>query len=295
MSGRSQGIEGDMKLAEIETDSLAQRLAEAVTRRVGLRSADALRKVASTLARVEHARRLGYVQRMIAASPCDRDWIDLVERMLVHETYFFRHAAQIELLRDDILPRLDAERRDAGRTQLVVWIAGCSTGEEAWTLALLAQQARHARGSGEVVPVSILATDLSETSVATARCGVYDRLHRLDSFRAIPPWAAPYFGAGRDASTTWVVPDALRGSVRFLRHNVLDSAPISGADLVLCRNLLIYFDEAANQRAQENLVTALRPGGVLVLGPADAPRTKGELQPIATESATVYLKPAAVQ
>jgi chemotaxis methyl-accepting protein methylase len=284
-----------MNLAEIQSDSMALRLAEAVTQRVGLRSADALRKVAACLARVEDAYRLAYVQRMIVASPCDRDWIDFVERMLVHETYFFRHAAQIELLRDDILPRLDAERRNAGRPQLVVWIAGCSTGEEAWTVAFLAQQMRHARAVGEVVPVSILATDLSETSLATARCGVYDRLHGLDSFRAIPPWAAPYFGAGHGGPNTWVVPEALRGGVQFLRHNVLDPAPISGADLVLCRNLLIYFDVAASQCAQENLVSALRPGGVLVLGPADAPRTKDELQPITTDLATVYLKPADVQ
>jgi chemotaxis protein methyltransferase CheR len=271
---------------------MALRLAEAFTRRVGLRSADALRKVASCLARVEDAYRLAYVQRMIVASPCDRDWIDFVERMLVHETYFFRHAAQIELLRDDILPRLDAERRNAGRPRLVVWIAGCSTGEEAWTVAFLAQQMRHARALGEVVPVSILATDLSETSLATARCGVYDRLHGLDSFRAIPSWAAAYFGSG-PGTNAWVVPQTLRDNVRFLHHNVLDTPPVFDADLVLCRNILIYFDDAANRRAQENLVSALRPGGVLVLGPADAPRSKGVLEAIETAAATVYLKTAA--
>jgi chemotaxis protein methyltransferase CheR len=274
-----------MSLAEIEPDSMAQRLAEVVSRRVGLRPADAVRKVASSLAGVEDAHRLAYVERMIAASPRDRDWIDFVERMLVHETYFFRHTAQLDLLRDDILPRLDAQRREAGRPMLVVWIAGCSTGEEAWTMAFLA----HARG--EPVPVSILATDLSETSLATARHGVYDRLHGLDSFRAIPLWAAAYFGPGRETNA-WIVPETLRGSVRFLRHNVLDSPPVAGADLILCRNMLIYFDEAANRRAQENLVSALRPGGVLVLGPADAPRTIGALKPIGTHSATVYLKTA---
>jgi chemotaxis protein methyltransferase CheR len=281
-----------MNLVEIEPDSMALRLAEVVNRRVGLRSADAVRKVASSLSRVEDAYRLAYVERIIAASPCDRDWIDFVERMLVHETYFFRHTAQVDLLRDDILPRLDAQRRMAGRPLLVVWIAGCSTGEEAWTMAFLALEARAAMAFGEVVPISILATDLSETSLATARHGVYDRLHGLDSFRAIPPWAATYFGAGR-GTNAWVVPETLRGSVRFLRHNVLDPPPVCSADLVLCRNMLIYFDEAANRRAQENLVSALRPGGVLVLGPADALRTKGTLEAIGTHSATAYIKTAA--
>jgi chemotaxis protein methyltransferase CheR len=291
MSGRVEEA-GSMNLAAIEPDSMALRLAEVVSRRVGLRPADAVRKVASSLACVDGAYRLAYAERMIAASPRDRDWIDFVELMLVHETYFFRHTAQLDLLRDDILPRLDAERGKAGRPLLVVWIAGCSTGEEAWTMAFLAQEARRATASGEAVPVSILATDLSETSLAAARHGVYDRLHGLDSFRAIPLWAAPYFGSG-GGTTAWAVPENLRGSVRFLRHNVLDPPPVSSADLVLCRNTLIYFDEAANRLAQENLVSALRPGGVLVLGPADAPRTKGALEAIGTHAATVYLKTAA--
>jgi chemotaxis protein methyltransferase CheR len=281
-----------MNLVEIEPDSMALRLAEVVNRRVGLRSADAVRKVACSLSDIEDAYRLAYVERIIAASSRDRDWIDFVERMLVHETYFFRHTAQVDLLRDDILPRLDAQRRKTGRPLLTVWIAGCSTGEEAWTVAFLAHEACRAEALGEVIPISILATDLSETSLATARHGVYDRLHGLDSFRAIPAWAAAYFGTN-GAANAWVAPDTLRGSVRFLRHNVLDAPPISSVDLVLCRNMLIYFDEAANRRAQENLVSALRPGGVLVLGPADAPRTKDALQAIGTHSATAYVKTTA--
>jgi chemotaxis protein methyltransferase CheR len=189
-----------MNLVEIEPDSMALRLAEVVNRRVGLRSADAVRKVACSLSDVEDAYRLAYVERIIAASPRDRDWIDFVERMLVHETYFFRHTAQVDLLRDDILPRLDAQRRKAGRPLLTVWIAGCSTGEEAWTVAFLAHEARGGGALGEVVPISILATDLSETSLATARHGVYDRLHGLDSFRAIPAWAAAYFATNGAAN-----------------------------------------------------------------------------------------------
>jgi chemotaxis methyl-accepting protein methylase len=280
-----------MNLVDIEPDSMALRLAEVVNRRVGLRFSDAVRKAAACLDHVEDACRLAYVERVIAASPRDGDWLEFVERMLVHETYFFRHTAQVDLLRDDVLPRLDAQRRAAGRSELVIWIAGCSTGEEAWTMAFLAQQTCGAGTRGGLIPVSILASDLSEASLATARQGTYDRQHGLDSFRAIPPWAAAYFGAGC-RTDRWVVPETLRGSVRFLRHNVLDPPPVCDADLVLCRNMLIYFDEAANRHAQENLVSALRPGGVLVLGPADAPRTKGVLQAIETASATVYCKTA---
>jgi chemotaxis protein methyltransferase CheR len=287
-------MKGGINLVASHSDSTTSRLAEAVTRRVGLRSTDALRKVVSSLASVEEGYRLAYVERMIAASPSDRDWIDFVERMLVHETYFFRHTAQVDLLRDDILPRLDAERRNAGRSVLTVWIAGCSTGEEAWTVAFLAREAHRARTFSEVIPVSILATDLSETSLAAAKQGIYERLHGLDSFRAIPSWAAGYFGIDCDGKRVWAVPETLRGGVRFMRHNVLDPPPISEVDLVVCRNLLIYFDDSANRRAQENLIAALRPGGVLMLGPADMPRAKGALEAIGTDLATVYLKTAAV-
>ena len=287
-------MKGGMNLVASHPDSTTSRLAEAVTRRVGLRSTDALRKVISSLASVEEGYRHAYVERMIAASPSDRDWIDFVERMLVHETYFFRHTAQVDLLRDDILPRLDAERRNAGRPVLTVWIAGCSTGEEAWTVAFLAREAHRARAFGAVIPVSILATDLSETSLAAAKQGIYERLHGLDSFRAIPSWAAGYFGIDCDGTRVWAVPETLRGGVRFMRHNVLDLPPISEVDLVVCRNLLIYFDDSANRRAQENLITALRPGGVLMLGPADMPRAKSALETFGTDLATVYLKTAAV-
>jgi chemotaxis methyl-accepting protein methylase len=274
-----------MTLVDSAADAMVERLADAVARRVGLRRADVTGKIAACLGKVGEASRLDYVERLMAASSGDRTWTDFVERMLVHETYFFRHPAQLELLRDVALPDLDARRREAGRGTLVAWNAGCSTGEEAWTMALLAAGAR----GGAVIPLSIIATDISDVALGAARNGVYDRLHGLDSFRAIPPWAAQHF-AGRPAGSAWSVPSALRRGVSFLRHNLLDPPPIVEADLILCRNTLIYFHEAANRRAQDNLTAALRPGGVLVLGSADTLRTPDDFEPIEMPAATVYRK-----
>jgi chemotaxis protein methyltransferase CheR len=274
-----------MTFVDVTAYATAERLADAVARRVGLRREDVNRKIAAYLAEIAEDERPGHAELLMTAPSGSRVWIDFVERMLVHETYFFRHPAQLELLRDMALPDLDSQRRAAGRSRLVAWNAGCSTGEEAWTMALLAA------GTGAVIPMSILATDISEAALAAARHGVYDRLHGLDSFRAIPPWAARHFADCHDRSA-WRAPAALRCGVSFLRHNLLDPPPVAEADLILCRNTLIYFDEAASRRAQDNLAAALRPGGVLVLGSADTLRVRGAFQPIESSAATVYRKRA---
>ncbi|HTO67796.1 MAG TPA: protein-glutamate O-methyltransferase CheR [Bradyrhizobium sp.] len=273
-----------MSLVEYAADEMVERLAEATARRLGFRRIDVVPKVAACLAQLDQTERFGFAGQLIAAAPNDPAWLDFVERLLVHETYFFRHPAQLELLRDQVLPELDTQRRNAGRTALVVWNAGCSTGEESWTLALLAGDSDDAAA----IPLSILATDLSEVALAKARSGTYDRLHGLDSFRAIPPWAIGHF-LRRDGSA-WCVPDGVRRGVSFLRHNLLDPPPLASADLIVCRNTLIYFDAPANRRVQDNLAAALRPGGVLVLGAADTLRTSCEFEVIASRGATAYRK-----
>jgi len=272
-------------LVDFQGDETVERLADAIARRVGFRRLDVLPKITACLAQLQEAERPGYAGLLMMAASTDQGWLEFIERLLIHETYFFRHPAQLELLRDQILGELDARRRDEGRGELIVWNAGCSTGEETWTLALLAADA----DDGQAIPLSILATDLSEPALAVARSGVYGRLHGLDSFRAIPPWADRHF---RGSDPLWRVPDRLRRGVSFLRHNLLDPPPIAGADLVLCRNTLIYFDEPANRRAQEGLAAALRPGGVLVLGSADTLRAEAGFEPIATFGATAYRKTA---
>jgi chemotaxis protein methyltransferase CheR len=278
-----------MTLVEPSVDTVIPRLADAINRQIGFRTADVMSKIASYLATVEISDRSAYAQRLAISPPGDLAWTKFVERLLVHETYFFRHPAQIELLCDRVLPHLDAERRQAGRGTLTAWTAGCSTGEETWTTALSAAYARGATDGCEPVPLSVLGTDISETVLAAARTGTYARLHALDSFRAIPAWAVRHF-AGLSEGDVWCVPASLRRDVSFVRHNLLDPPPVAGVDLVLCRNTLIYFDEAANRRAQANLAAALRPGGVLVLGPADTLRDPRAFEPIEAPAAIVYRK-----
>jgi chemotaxis protein methyltransferase CheR len=278
-------------LLEPAVDTVIERLAETINRRIGFRPADVMSKIASCLATIDSSDRSAYAHRLVLSQPGDLAWSKFIEQMLVHETYFFRHPAQIELLCDQVLPRLDSERLQAGRDRLTAWTAGCSTGEETWTMALAAATGGAFSIGNGPCPLSVLGTDISETVLATARTGTYARSHALDSFRAIPPWAMRHF-IGLSEGHVWHVPASLRRDVSFLRHNLLDAPPVTGADLVLCRNTLIYFDEAANRRAQANLAAALRPGGVLVLGPADSLRSPEAFEAIEAPNATVYRKRA---
>jgi len=172
------------------------------------------------------------------------------------ETYFLRHPEQFEALTNEIIPRLMRVRRET--KTLRVWSAGCSSGEEPLSLAMVAL---------ESVPsdwtVDILATDLSSEALKRAGRASYSEW----SFRSVPPEVrARYFAP---AAGRFTPSQRLRALVRHARHNLLDPPP-GIFDLVVCRNVLIYFGPAALSRAAANLSNALAPDGMLLLGPAEA-------------------------
>ena len=208
----------------------------------------------------------------IAAVPGGRDLLDrLIDEVTIQETSFARDRGQL-----DTIPwrRLLDSARAAGSPGLRVWSAGCATGEEAYTLALLAADALAVPD----VPVSVLGTDVSVAALAAAARGRYrDRAVRgLES-----SLRARYLD--RQADGQYVVREHLRDLVRFRRHNLAcDEAPPAGEaafDLISCRNVLIYFDPVLVRRVIESLERSLRPGGILLLGVADAllrpPRVPG--------------------
>jgi chemotaxis protein methyltransferase CheR len=177
----------------------------------------------------------------------------LASAATVGETYFFRDRTVWEALRSELLPRA-AARRDGQRVRL--WSAGCSSGEEAWTLAIVA---RETLGEGTF---DVLGTDLSADQIGRARRGVY----RPWSFRDVAPELVDRWF--RQEASGLAVRDDLRGDVRFEVANLLEPGP-RDVDVVLCRNVLIYFDPPAIAAAHAHLARALAPGGCLVLGPVD--------------------------
>jgi len=186
----------------------------------------------------------------------------LIEDLTIGETYFFRHPGQFRLLAHEILPELLGRRQ-----HLRLWSSACATGEEPYTLALTVCRFLP---PAERSRVSILGTDLNPAFLQHARAGVYGRR----AVRFVPPEDLQRFFAVRDGR--YLLDDEVKRLVTFQRINLHDPASYpqetTGAhqcDVILCRNVLIYFDGASARGVIERLAQALRPDGVLVLGPSE--------------------------
>jgi len=253
------------------------RAAALVAQRAGLKlGAGQERRLAALLEEAATARGTSvpaYVEALAAGAAAPgrggRAALDtLIDGLVVHETGFFRHSAQVAALRARAIPELCREAAARG-TPVRVWSAGCATGEEAWTLALLLaeQGAFGASGAG----AEILATDISGPALERAAAGRY-HAEDLDDVPA-------------DVRARWFVEDgdrlavapALRERVRFERLNLAADLYPGAVDLVLCRNVLIYFAPEARERALGELYRSLRPGGWIVVGYSESLRARADL------------------
>jgi len=190
------------------------------------------------------------------------EWEEAVELLTTNETYFFREDYQLRSFQEELLPMLASQAR--GRRRLSIWSAGCSTGEEAYTIAMLIHRSRHFDRSWDV---RVYGSDLSKRCVATARRGVYGTA----SFRAMPEDVKrEYFTVKSDGLQ---VAEAIRSMCQFGQMNLLDDdkARLLGrADAIFCRNVLIYFDAQQRKRTIDIFHERLYPGGVLLLGHAES-------------------------
>lgn len=183
----------------------------------------------------------------------------LVDEIAIKETHFFREPRPLEAIPWHAL--LERARSDGSRVR--VWSAACATGEEPYTLALLACEAF----GSPAPPVDVLATDLSATALERALAGSY----RERSVRPLEPGLRDRHLERRDDH--FAVRDHVRELVRFAPHNLArDPIPPLGEeqfDVVVCRNVLIYFDGETVERVIDSLERAVRPDGMLILGSAD--------------------------
>lgn len=190
---------------------------------------------------------------------------DLLARLTVKVSRFYRDAAAVERVREALAARLAA-----APGPLAVWSAGCGRGEEPYSLAMLLDDLGAPAGADVVA--TVVATDVAPDALAAAEAATYPAA----ALAELPPayrerYLAPAAGRGRDG---FRVHPAIRGRVRALRHDLSAArAPPDPRrfDLVACRNTLIYFQPPLQRRALELLVDALAPGGLLWLGPAEWP------------------------
>jgi chemotaxis protein methyltransferase CheR len=188
---------------------------------------------------------------------------ELVDEVSVNETSFFRNPSHFDFLGRTALPERMRERQQAGNKKLHIWSAGCSTGQEAYSIAMVYLETAVFHESWEL---SLVGTDVSSRAVHQARAGEYEDRH-LE-------------GVSQDRLQRFFEPKAQRRSVRpwvrrgieFLRGNLLDGPPWPDADIVFCRNVMIYFDADSQKRLARRLADVLVPGGFLFLGHSESLR-----------------------
>jgi chemotaxis protein methyltransferase CheR len=184
----------------------------------------------------------------------------IVDLLTVNETYFFREQNQLKAFSDEILPGLRETKRDR---KLRIWSAGCSTGEEPYTIAMLILE----EGGLGGWDIEIVGSDINQRVLGVARKGIY----RRNSFRnSEPALVEKYF---REEDGAFVICDRAREHVSFCSLNLLDPLKVhylGKMDVIFCRNVLIYFDGDARKRVVGNFYDRLNDGGYLLLGHAES-------------------------
>ena len=185
-----------------------------------------------------------------------------VSALTTHETYFFRQTPQLYSFRDEVLPTIHKRGEHEGWKGLTVWSAGCSTGEEAYTLAMLIDETELFRAW----EVSVFGTDISRNVVRRAR----DASYRRGSFRTFPDRYRSYFVPSADG---FRVREDIRDMCRFGQLNLLEhdrAAVVGRCDVIFCRNVLIYLDFEARRRVIDMFYERLNEGGYLFLGHSES-------------------------
>jgi chemotaxis protein methyltransferase CheR len=212
------------------------------------------------LALVDYAE---YYRYLVSSDPGARkaELEEIVDRVTTNETYFFRESYQLDAFRDEILPEI-AKGRPRGK-RLSVWSAGCSSGEEAYTIAILVLET----GLFNDWDVRVFGNDISRKCLHTARKAQYGR----SSFRATDErLLRRYF---REVDGKHQVRDEVRALCSFGQINLMDEAMmrlVGDVDVIFCRNVLIYFDTVARRRVIGTLHKKLVTGGYLLLGHSES-------------------------
>lgn len=252
--------------------AVEEQICRLVRERTGIRildhQLDTLRRtVAAGLSRFGHESAAAHLDALRTAQATSPEYEHLIAGITVGESYFFRDQAQMDWLREQWLPQVISRRRAENNLSLRIWSAGCSDGQELYSLVMLLD---------ELLPdlerwnLHLLGTDLNAAALSRALSGRYSEW----SLRATPD-AARKRHFRWEKGNTWSVAPELRSRVRFSYLNLRDDSfpsmlsETTALDLVLCRNVFIYFDPAVVATVMRKFHACLVPGGCLLLGASD--------------------------
>jgi len=195
----------------------------------------------------------------VQSEPGRAEFAEMIDALTTNKTSFLREVSHFDYLRDQVLPDL--------RGPVRIWSAGCSTGEEPYTLAMLVNEAM---GADTPRRVKILATDISHRVLGQAKAGRYpaETMADVPSSWLQKYWTQKTDDSGREVSDAG---PALRTLVQFAKLNLMEHWPMQGPfDAILCRNVMIYFGKATQQTLVERYWALLRPGGHLFVGHSES-------------------------
>ena len=202
-----------------------------------------------------------FLRTLRSSDDTSPEWQRLIHVLTIGETYFLRDKRHFEILRGNILPRLTLNRRQANALRLNIWCVGCSTGEEPYSVAATIKEFLPDAAQWQI---TILGTDLNQRAIETAQKGVF----RQWSFRHTPGSFIKHYFTPEERG--YRIVEDLQKLVTFRRANLITDPPMAQADVIFCRNVLMYFSKEQVLQAEEILYQALAPGGWLLLGQAEA-------------------------
>ncbi|SHI71908.1 MCP methyltransferase, CheR-type [Malonomonas rubra DSM 5091] len=193
----------------------------------------------------------------------DEELSTVIDLLTTNETYFFREDFQLKTFTDEIIPEIMQKKRGSGDRSLRIWSAGCSSGEEPYTIAMLLMQNPEIRRWN----VEIIGTDISKQILSLAREGIYGK----GSFRSTDDFYIDRYFTDQDGKLR--ISDQVKQLVSISHLNLLDQQRISllgKMDAIFCRNVIIYFDSEAKKKVISSLHDQLHSGGFLLLGHSES-------------------------
>ncbi len=214
------------------------------------------------LARVLGLKNIDELYRKIKFQPNPKLKEQIVEAMTTNETYFFRDQHPFDALKNHVIPELMQAKKDVKR--LKFWSAACSTGQEPYSIAMILREHFQALNNWRV---EIIASDISQQAINKGKEG---RFTQVEVNRGLPiQLLIKYF---KQNGAFWIVDSKLKNMIRFKKVNLMGPfIGISGIDVIMCRYVLIYFDQKTKKGILEKLVKTLNPGGYLFLGATETP------------------------